>query len=75
VAVTHCGASVKQSDIDNGRKDGQTADERAQINAMEREIRELRQANEILRKISALTLSLEPVAFLRPTLRPLSVIA
>jgi len=30
---------VKQSDIDNGRKDGQTSDERAQIKAMEREIR------------------------------------
>ena len=44
---------VKQSDIDNGRKDGQTSDERAQIKAMEREIRELRQANEILRKASA----------------------
>ena len=44
---------VKQSDIDNGRKEGQTSDERAQIKAMEREIRELRQANEILRKASA----------------------
>jgi transposase-like protein len=44
---------VKQSDIDNGRKDGQTCDERAHIKAMEREIRELRQANEILRKASA----------------------
>lgn len=44
---------VKQSDIDSGRKDGQTTDERAQIKAMEREIRELRQANEILRKASA----------------------
>ncbi|WP_458793066.1 transposase [Yoonia sp. MH D7] len=38
---------VKQSDIDNDRKDGQTSDERAQIKAMEGEIRELRQANEI----------------------------
>ena len=44
---------VKQSDIDSGRKDGQTSDDRAQIKAMEREIRELRQANEILRKASA----------------------
>jgi transposase len=44
---------VKQSDIDNGRKDGQTSEDRAQIKAMEREIRELRQANEILRKASA----------------------
>ena len=44
---------VKQSDIDSGRKEGQTSDERAQIKAMEREIRELRQANQILRKASA----------------------
>ena len=44
---------VKQSDIDSGRKDGQISDERALIKAMEREIRELRQANEILRKASA----------------------
>ena len=35
---------VKQSDIDSGRKEGQTSDERARIKAMEREIRELRQA-------------------------------
>ena len=44
---------IKQSDIDSGRKEGQTSDERAQIKAMEREIRDLRQANEILRKASA----------------------
>ena len=44
---------VKQSDIDSGHKEGQTSDERAQIKAMEREIRDLRQANEILRKASA----------------------
>ncbi len=44
---------VKQSDIDSGRKGGQTSDDRAKIKAMERENRELRQANEILRKASA----------------------
>ena len=44
---------IGQSDIDSGRKEGQTSDERAKIKAMEREIRELRQANEILRKASA----------------------
>ncbi|SEP51062.1 hypothetical protein SAMN04487843_1441 [Methylobacterium sp. ap11] len=32
---------------------GQTADERERIKALERENRELRQANEILRKASA----------------------
>lgn len=44
-----CYAAVDSS----GRKEGQTSDERAQIKAMEREIRDLRQANEILRKASA----------------------
>jgi transposase len=44
---------VKQSGIDSGCKDGQTSNERAQIKMMEREIRELHQANEILRKASA----------------------
>lgn len=44
---------VKQSDIDSDRKDGQTSGDRAKIKAMEREIRELRQANGILRKASA----------------------
>ena len=44
---------VKQSDIDSGRKEGQPPDERAQIKAMDRQIRDLRLANEILRKASA----------------------
>ena len=43
----------KQSDIDSGCKQGQTSDARAQIKAMEREIRDLCQANEIFRKASA----------------------
>lgn len=44
---------IDQSEIDEGIKDGQTSAERARIKEMEREIRELRQANEILRKASA----------------------
>jgi transposase len=44
---------IGQAEVDSGLRDGQTSDERAQIKAMEREIRELRQANEILRKASA----------------------
>ena len=44
---------VKQSDIDSGRKEGKTSDERAQIKAMKREIRDLQQANEMLTKASA----------------------
>ena len=51
---------VKQSDIDSSHKEGQTSDERAQIKAMGREIRDLRQANEMLRKASAYFAQAEP---------------
>jgi transposase-like protein len=44
---------VAQAERDSGARTGLTSDERAKIKAMEREIKELRQANEILRKASA----------------------
>ncbi len=44
---------VHQSKRDKGVRPGQTTDERERIKALEREVRELRQANEILRKASA----------------------
>ncbi len=44
---------VRQSERDQGVRPGQTTDERERIKALEREVRELRQANEILRKASA----------------------
>ena len=44
---------VGQSERDSGRKPGLTTDMSAKLNALERENRELRQANEILRKASA----------------------
>jgi transposase len=44
---------VAQAERDSGTRTGLTSDERAKIKAMEREIKELRQANEILRKASA----------------------
>jgi len=44
---------VRQSERDQGVRPGQTTDERERIKALERENRELRQANEILRKASA----------------------
>jgi transposase-like protein len=44
---------VKQAERDQGLKPGPTTDERARIKTLEREVRELRQANEILRKASA----------------------
>lgn len=42
-----------QSGKDSGMRDGVTSEERDRIKALEREVRELRQANEILRKASA----------------------
>ena len=44
---------VRQAERDAGARPGSTTDERAQLKALEREVRELRQANEILRKASA----------------------
>jgi len=44
---------VKRSDIDNGKRDGVTTSERERIKTMEREIKELRRANEILKTASA----------------------
>ncbi|MGB8401526.1 IS3 family transposase, partial [Bradyrhizobium sp.] len=44
---------VKTAEIDSGRKPGVTTDERERLKALEREVRELRQASEILRKASA----------------------
>ena len=44
---------VRQAERDSGSRPGMTSDERERIRALERENRELRQANEILRKASA----------------------
>ena len=44
---------VKKVDVDSGRKPGLTTDMAVKMKALERENRELRQANEILRKASA----------------------
>ncbi len=44
---------VRQAERDQGKRPGPTTDERERIKAPERENRELRQANEILRKASA----------------------
>ena len=44
---------VKKAEVDIGRKPGLTTDMAAKMKALERENRELRQANEILRKASA----------------------
>jgi transposase-like protein len=44
---------VRRMEIDTGRREGLTSDERARMKELERENRELRRANEILRKASA----------------------
>lgn len=44
---------VKQHETDTGQRDGVTTAERDRIKELERENRQLRQANEILKKASA----------------------
>ena len=44
---------MRQSERDTGQRGGPSTDERERTKALERENRELRQANEILRKASA----------------------
>ena len=46
-------AWVRQAERDHGLRDGMTTGTRDRLKALERENRELRQANEILRKASA----------------------
>jgi len=44
---------VRQAERDRDLRGGPSSEERERIKALEREVRELRQANEILRKASA----------------------
>ena len=44
---------VRQAERDTGRREGRTTGERERIKELERENRELKRANEILRKASA----------------------
>jgi len=44
---------VRKAEVDNGKRAGVPTDVAAKLKALERENRELRQANEILRKASA----------------------
>ena len=44
---------VRQAQRDAGQRPGATTDERERIRVLEREVRDLRQANDILRKASA----------------------
>ena len=44
---------TRQAERDQGKRSGLTSEERGRIKELEREVRELRRANEILRKASA----------------------
>jgi transposase len=44
---------VRQAEKDAGKRPGATTSERQRVQELEREVRELRRANEILRKASA----------------------
>ena len=44
---------IRRTEIDAGQRGGQTSEDRSRIKDLEREIRELRWVNEILRKASA----------------------
>jgi transposase len=44
---------VRQTERNQGKRAGLTTDERARLKELEREVRELKRANEILRKASA----------------------
>ncbi len=44
---------IRREERDTGQRPGPTSDDHARLKALERENRELRQANEILRKASA----------------------
>ena len=44
---------VRQAERESGARPGMTSDDRERVRALERAVRELRQANEILRKASA----------------------
>jgi transposase-like protein len=44
---------VRRTETDEGRREGLTTSERERVKALEREVRELRRANDILRTASA----------------------
>jgi len=44
---------VRQAEVDEGKRDGLSSDERKRMKELEKENKELRTANEILRKASA----------------------
>jgi transposase len=53
IGVESLRAWVSQAEIDNGKRVGLTTDERAELKRLQKENRELRRSNEILRSASA----------------------
>jgi len=51
---------VKKAEVDSGKRAGVPTEMAERLRALEREVRELRQANEILRKASAYFVQAEP---------------
>ena len=51
---------VRKQEVDAGARPGITRDERERVKALEREVKELRRANEILKLASAFFASAEP---------------
>jgi transposase len=57
---------VRRAEVDDGRRPGLTSDERERLKALERENRELRRANEILKSASAFFAAASPTRPPRP---------
>ena len=51
---------VRKHEVDAGARPGVTSDERERVKALEREVKELRRANEILKLASAFSAQAEP---------------
>ena len=51
---------VRKHEVDTGTREGVTTDERERVNALEREVKELRRANEILKLARAFFAQAEP---------------
>ena len=52
-STSHADSQVKKVEVDTGQRGGITTEQAEKMKALEREVRELKQANEILRKASA----------------------